>query len=127
GCLLPRQPLLLFVLSRAAGGHHMSHLKHGHAPGHIRETTNAAFEAWLDWDGNEPEPTVEHEISYKARRIPISQALRLLRNCTDIVPGELFCRVQDAARSADRVIKLRTYAACARALLEDIKSRARAA
>jgi hypothetical protein len=36
----------------------------GHAPGHIREAALSAFEAWLNWNDGEPEPTVELEVAY---------------------------------------------------------------
>jgi hypothetical protein len=106
----------------------MPKLRNGHAPGHVRETACNAFEAWMDWDGTTPEPTVEYEIDYVSHHIPISRACGLVWNCTDIVPGGLFDRLQDTAqdnlRSFEPVIKRRTYGACARAILEDIKATA---
>jgi hypothetical protein len=47
----------------------MPKLRNGHAPGHVRDTAVDAFEAWLDWDGRGPEPTVEYEIDYVPHRI----------------------------------------------------------
>ncbi len=105
----------------------MPKLRNGHAPGHVRETASAAFEAWIAWDGQGPEPTVEYEINYVPRDIPISRACGLVWNCTDIVGGSVFDCLQDALqarqRSFDPVIKQRTYAACARAIVADIKSK----
>jgi hypothetical protein len=103
-------------------------LRYGHAPGRVREAACDAFNAWIDWDGTGAEPTVEYEIGYVPHRISLSRALGLVWNCTDIVPGSLFDRLQDAMQcklhSVDPVIKRRTYAACARALLVDIKKEA---
>jgi hypothetical protein len=104
----------------------MPKLRNGHAPGHVRDTAVDAFEAWLDWDGRGPEPTVEYEIDYVPHRISISRACGLVWNCSDILPGDLFDRLQDAAQCAlhsdEPAIKRCTYAACARFLLEDIKA-----
>jgi hypothetical protein len=84
-------------------------------------TAQAAFEAWAKWDGSEPEPTVEYEIHYQPHDIPISRACTLV--CTDIVPGSLF----DWLVTEGLDPKRRTYAACARAILEEIKSKRRVA
>jgi hypothetical protein len=105
----------------------MPYLRHGHAPGHIRETACDAFHAWADWDGSSPEPTVEYEVHYVPRQISISQACGLVWNCTDILPGALFDSLQDTAQeiehSYEPVIRRQTYAACAQYILEDIKNR----
>jgi hypothetical protein len=105
----------------------MSKLRDGDAPGHVRETAGAAFQAWMGWDGSSPEPTVEYEVGYVPREIPISRACGLVWNCTDIVPGTLFDAVQETAqdwlRTDEPVIKRRTYGACARAIAEHIKIR----
>jgi hypothetical protein len=107
----------------------MPKLRNGHAPGHVREMASEAFEAWLDWDGKGPEPTVEFEINYVPHRISLSRALGMVWNCTDIVPGSLFDGVQEAAQfqlySFEPVIKSCTYAACARFILENIKTRSK--
>jgi hypothetical protein len=110
----------------------MLKVRNGHAPGYVREMASEAFEAWLDWDGKGPEPTVEFEINYIPHEISVSRACGLVWRCTDIVPGGLFDQLQDAAQctlhSDDTVIKRRTYAACARVILADIKAaRAKAA
>ena len=101
----------------------MPKLRYGHAPGHIRETAGEAFEAWMAWDGQGPEPTVDFEINYTPHRIPISRACGMVWNCTDIVPGSLFDQVQATVEDiyGERKIKHRTYAACARAIVENIK------
>jgi hypothetical protein len=99
----------------------MPRLRYGHAPGHVRDTALAAFEAWLDWDGNTSEPTVEYEINYAPRQIPISQACGLVWNCTDIVPGSVFGALQSAAEGK---IGRHTYAACARFILGSITAAA---
>src|SRR5262245_6323516 len=101
----------------------MPKLRFGHAPGHIRDTVCAAFETWLAWDGRLPEPTVEYEVDYVPQQIPISRACCLVWNCTDIVPGDLFDRLQEAASRTDEpAIKMRTYAACARYIVGNIKA-----
>ncbi|MGY8669124.1 hypothetical protein Q3C01_43150 [Bradyrhizobium sp. UFLA05-109] len=69
-----------------------------------------------------PEPTVEYEIAYVPRQISISRACGLVWNCTDIVPGDLFDQLQDAASTYEPAIKMRTYAACARYILGNIKA-----
>ena len=100
----------------------MPKLRMGHAPGHVRETARAAFEAWMDWQGQGPEPTVDFEINYVPHSIPISRACGLVWRCTDIVPGSLFDDLQsDLEQFGSRQIRRRTYAACAQAILESIK------
>lgn len=102
----------------------MPKLKYGHAPGHVRETAGAAFHAWCDWNGDGAEPTVQYEINYVPHEIPISRACGLVWNCTDIVPGLTYRVVLEALEGhPNRTPKRQTYAACARAILEDIQSR----
>ena len=91
-------------------------MRSGHAPGHVRETFGNAIDAYMAWNVGEPEPTVEHEVNYVPREIPISKACTLVWNCTDIMPGVEYrrlCEVLD--------VKRQTYAACARAMLAAIK------
>ncbi|MCA1530797.1 hypothetical protein [Bradyrhizobium yuanmingense] len=64
-------------------------LRLGHAPGHIREAFNNAFEVWLHWKPGEPEPVVEFEINREPSSIPISRACTLVWNCTDTAPGDI--------------------------------------
>jgi hypothetical protein len=99
----------------------MPKLKNGHAPGHIREAACGALETWLDWDGKTPEPSIELEIGYVPRQVQISRALGLVWNCTDIMPGDLFDRLQEAISSDKPAIKTRSYAACARAVLQTMR------
>ena len=94
-------------------------LRQGHAPGHVRETFCNAVEAWLRWRPDEPEPVVEYEINYEPHLIPISRACTLVWNCNDIVPGD----VADTLCNEQLGMKSRTYAACARAMFADIRSR----
>jgi hypothetical protein len=77
----------------------------------------------MDWDGTSPEPTVEYEIHYVPHRTSISRACGLVWNCTDIVGGLVFDHLRDELEAAGQVIKSRTFGACARAILEDIKKR----
>ena len=96
----------------------------GHAPGHVRDTACSAFEAWIDWNGKSPEPSVELEVGYVPHQISVSPALGLVWNCTDVVPGDLFDRIQEEISDpfADGpAIKRRNYAACARAVLQTMR------
>jgi hypothetical protein len=95
-------------------------LRHGHAPGHVRETFTNAVDEFLNWKPGDPEPVVEHEVNCEPRPIPISRACTLVWNCTDIVPGDL---VSDLLNDAELEIKSRTYAACARAMHAQIRLR----
>jgi hypothetical protein len=52
----------------------MPKLRHGHAPGHVRETFCDAAEAFIAWNPGEPEPTVDYEIRYVPHSIPINGA-----------------------------------------------------
>jgi hypothetical protein len=90
----------------------------GHAPGHVRDTFLSAIDAYNDWDLTGPEPTVEFEVHYEPRPIPISKACGLVWNCTDILPGGAF----DVLSGNDVEPKSRTYAAAARALLSQLKA-----
>jgi hypothetical protein len=92
-------------------------LKRGHAPGHLRDSALAAFEAWTSWEGTGLEPTVEYEVNYTPREIPISRVCKLVWNCTDVVPGDVFQALLDAGLG----MKSRTYAACARAIVQAIE------
>jgi hypothetical protein len=62
-------------------------LRHGHAPGHVRDMFLDAIEAYRAWQPGEPEPKVEFEVRYQPRLISISQACRLLWNRTDHPSG----------------------------------------
>ncbi|QHO76289.1 hypothetical protein ACH79_30480 [Bradyrhizobium sp. CCBAU 051011] len=91
---------------------HNARLRHGHAPGHVRETFSNAVDQFLNWKPGEAEPVVEYEVNYEPHSISISRACTLVWNCTDIAPGDL---VSDLLN--DNVqLKSRTYAACARAM-----------
>jgi hypothetical protein len=101
----------------------MPKLKNGHAPGHVRDTACDAFQAWMDWDGTSPEPTVEYEIKYVAHRISISRACGLVWNCNDIVPGSVFDDLQSNLEQVGQTIRRQTYSACAQAILSNIKQK----
>src|SRR5215470_17897212 len=90
-------------------------LKHGHAPGHVRETFLSAVDAFVDWEEGQPEPTVEYEVRYVPRQITISQACKLVWNCTDTIPGDAFRELRD---DGGLEMKTSSYAACARAMLD---------
>ncbi|MCK1324208.1 MULTISPECIES: hypothetical protein [unclassified Bradyrhizobium] len=97
---------------------HNARLRHGHAPGHVRDTFTKAVEEFLNWKPGEAEPTVEHEVNYEPCSIPISRGCTLVWSCTDIVSGDLVDRL-----GSDLELKSRTYAACARAIHAEIRSR----
>jgi hypothetical protein len=99
---------------------HNARLRHGHAPGHVRETFTNAVDEFLNWKPGGAEPMVEYEVNYEPHSIPISRACTLVWNCTDIVQGDL---VSDLLNEAELEIKSRTYAACARAMHAEIRSR----
>jgi hypothetical protein len=102
----------------------MPKLRDGHAPGHVRDTFLSAVAAFMAWDDGEPEPTVDYEINYIAREIPISHACGLVWNCTDIVPGIVFDQLVD---DVGLEVRRQTYAACARAMLIAIRAHKEAA
>lgn len=89
-----------------------------HAPGHIRQTFLNAIEAFMAWNTGEPEPTCEHEVKYEIVEIPISKACGMVWNCRDIMPGVDYRQLLDCGMD----IKRQTYAACARAMMQRIKS-----
>jgi ATP-dependent Zn protease len=95
------------------------HRRGGHYPGHLRDTFLATVTAYVEWGPGEPEPTVEHEVNYVPRLIPISEACRLVWNCTDIVPGDAVDALIDAGLKFGK----RTYASAARAMFEEIQRR----
>ena len=100
----------------------MPKLRMGHAPGHVRDAACAAFEALMEWEGQGPEPTVDFEINYEPHPIPISRACGMVWNCTDVVPGDLFDQLRSYMdQFGGKQIKRQTYAACARAILGNIK------
>lgn len=70
-------------------------LRSGHAPGHVRETFLSAIDAFMSWNSGEPQPTVEYEVGYVPRQIPISEACGLLWNCSDIMPRIEFNELAD--------------------------------
>lgn len=93
--------------------------KSGHAPGHVRDAFLRAIDPYLNWSPGQPEPTVDLDVNYVPRPIPISKACTLVWNCTDIMPGADFDRLRD---DAGLEMKRRTYAACARQMYESIKT-----
>jgi hypothetical protein len=89
----------------------------GHSPGHVRDTFLSAIAAYDHWELKGSEPTVEFEVHYEPRPIPISKACGLVWNCTDILPGYAI----DILVGNGVEPKSRTYAAAARALLSRLK------
>jgi hypothetical protein len=92
--------------------------RHGHLPGHIRDTFLTAIEAYIDADPGTPVPRIPFQINYRDRHISIAEACRLVWTCTDIMPGSAFDELVD---HLDEAPGRRTYAAAARALLRAVR------
>ena len=86
----------------------------GHCPGRVRDTFLSALEAFADWSEGEPEPTISHEVSYEPVEISISDAAKMVWNCTDVLPGHAWDLVE--ASGLDQTARRRTYASVARAM-----------
>lgn len=91
----------------------------GHLPGHIRDTFLLAVDAFIASDTGEPLPFVPYEIRYRERLISVAEACRLVWNCTDILPGDIFRELQDCLRTPP---VSQTYAAAAQAILNDLRA-----
>jgi hypothetical protein len=97
----------------------MTNLRYGPAPQHVRDTACEAFNAWLVWNGRDPQPTVTFEVNSEPQHISIisiSQACELVWGCPDVVPAHVI----DPLIKAGLPIRKRTYSACAQAILADI-------
>jgi hypothetical protein len=92
--------------------------RHGHLPGHIRDSFAQAIDAYIDSEPGAPLPLVPYEIRYRERMISIAEACRRVWNCTDFLPGSEFHRLRDCLREPPRS---QTYAAAARALLHELQ------
>jgi hypothetical protein len=88
------------------------------APQHVRDAAIEAFLAWPWWNGEPPEPTVFCQNSRQMREITLSRACGLVWRCTCAVPDDVIERL----RLVGLEIESPTYAACARAVLKDLKS-----
>jgi hypothetical protein len=88
------------------------HRRGGHYPGHYRDAFLEAIDAFSAWEANEPEPTIEFETNFVPRDVKLSEACRLLWNCSDILPTHAFTTIEDCGIRPGR----RTYAAAARAI-----------
>jgi len=71
-----------------------------------------AVEAFVYWNGTDPEPRVEFEVNYEPQPISLSKACGLVWNCTDILPGgeEQLLSVELGMNTSG------TYASAARAM-----------
>jgi hypothetical protein len=85
---------------------------------HVRDAAIEAFLAWPWWNGEPPEPTVLCQGSRQMQELTLSRACGLVWSCTCTVPNEVIERL----RLVGLEIKGNTYAACARAVLRDLKS-----
>lgn len=93
--------------------------RHGHLPGHIRETFLAAIEAYKETATGQLLPRIPHQIKYRERQISIADACGLVWGCTDVMPGIEFRSVCDCLTEQP---KRQTYAAAAHALLAELKA-----
>jgi hypothetical protein len=94
----------------------------GHCPGHVRETFLAALDAYAEWASGEPEPTVDFEVKYVPRAIPISKAAGLVWSCSDILPSDAVSTIEETDLAA--LMQSCTYASAARALKQRVQDRA---
>jgi hypothetical protein len=92
----------------------------GHCPSHVRDTFLAALDAYLAWEDGEPEPTVEFQVRFEPRPIPISKAAKLVWNCSDILPSNAVATLE--LTGLDQRVGRRTYASAARALVGAIEA-----
>lgn len=93
----------------------------GHCPGHIRAAFLAALEAYSEWNDGEPEPLVELEVNYEPQLTAISSVCGLVWNCSDILPSLAMSTVE--MTDLDDLVKRRTYASVARAILARMRER----
>src|SRR4051812_21967148 len=91
----------------------------GHLPSDLRGVFADAKEAFDDWDGHGPEPTVEFARSDPPRRITLSEACGLVWNCTDVLPESAASDLQEIMEGSRGT----TYAAAARAMKRWIDER----
>jgi hypothetical protein len=93
---------------------------HGHAPVMCGICFSTPSRRIARGSLENPEPKVEFEVQYQPRMISISEACGLLWNCTDILPGT----VVDALLLDEGLpLRLRTYAAAARAMKQSLEER----
>jgi tryptophan 2,3-dioxygenase len=93
--------------------------RHGHLPGHIRETFLAAIEAYEETASGQRPPRIPYEINYRERQISIAEACGLVWGCTDTMPGTEFRSLCDCLSEQPQ---RQTYAAAAHALLAELKA-----
>lgn len=92
--------------------------RYGHQPGHIRDAFHAAVEAFGEWGDGEPEPFVDFEVNYRARRISLAQACGLIWGCTDNLGQQ---GISELDMNGIELAGKCTYAAAARAMLDHLK------
>jgi hypothetical protein len=93
----------------------MSNYRNGKNGGHVRNMFLDAVDAYLAWEEGEPEPTVDFEVRFVARPIPISRACGIVWSGSDTLPSGAV----DALDQCGIEINHRTYAAAARAVCGD--------
>ncbi|UPJ25412.1 hypothetical protein [Bradyrhizobium sp. CW1] len=93
---------------------HNARLRHGHAPGHVRDTFTKAVEEFLNWKPGHGRARGQLRTLFDTDLARLHAGL----DCTDMVSGDLVDRL-----SSDLELKSRTYAAYARAMLADIRLR----
>ena len=96
--------------------------RHGHLPGHIRDTFLQAIEAYGELPEGRKLPRVLHQVRYRDRTVSIDEACGLVWSCTDVMPDSELRNLGDWG-VMDYPPATRTYAAAARALLADVRAR----
>jgi hypothetical protein len=87
-----------------------------------RDIACEAFDAWVRWHPalGHPEPMIDcSQHTDEPTELSMSDACRLVWNDTGTVPG-LYC---DPLITEQLPIKRRTYAACARAIVKDVREK----
>jgi hypothetical protein len=84
----------------------------------MRDMFLEAVVAFIEWRPDDPEPTVTFEVGYVPRSITVTEACRLLWNCADILPGQVFYKLRTEGLNPRR----QTYAAAARAILQHLRA-----
>jgi hypothetical protein len=92
----------------------------GHYPGHMRDAFMEALEKYYEWEGGEPEPTVEMEVRWRRYLVTIRVVFGKFWNCSDILPGFDWERFLEETGLEP---KSRTYGAIARAILTALKEK----
>jgi hypothetical protein len=85
-----------------------------------RDLAQEAFDQWLRWNPSKREPVIDaSRCTDESTKLSMSDACKLVWNDTGIVPGYIV----DSLVTEELPIKSRTYAACARAIVRDVREK----